>query len=142
MRQLLHSRLSQGMMSTDLRDGEPQPRIYPASSLGRGGIPANPAKPFMTFRQMPSARYREVRETSRANRQTWQIYCYDERGSLLRVDDLLSQAEVIVESLEGVQSPSGAWCFEALWVGVSQDFTDDNYDAVARYATVQLSSNI
>ena len=141
MRRLLHTRLSEGLASTDLQGTDPQPRIYPLGSLGAGDIPADPIKPFMTFRQMPSSRYREVRETSRAERQTWQLYCYDHPGSLLRIDDILGQAELIIESLEGTRSPSGAWCFEALWVGVSQDFRDDNYDAVARFATVQLSTN-
>ena len=141
MRTLLHTRLSAGLAASPLRGAEAQPRIYQVGSLGVGAVPADPVKPFMTIRQMPSTRYREVRDTSRANRQTWQIYCYDTRGSLLRIDSIMQLAEPIVESLEGLQSPTGAWCFEALWLGISQDFGDDNYDAVARYATVQLSSN-
>lgn len=141
MRRLLHQQLNLGMAGTPVQGNDPAPRIYQLGALGIADIPASPAKPFISTRQLPSARYREVRETSRAERQTWQIYVYDEPGSLLRIDELMHQIEDVVETLDGMQSPSGAWCFEALWVGVSQDFRDENYDAVARFATVQLSTN-
>lgn len=135
MRQLLYSSMVAGFAGSELQG------IYQLGTVGVGDVPANPPRPFMVMRQMPSTRYQTVRDTSKANRQGWQLYFYDDPGSLLRIDALLAIAELVVDGLEGVQSSSGAWCFESLWVGISQDFRDESYDAVARFATIQLSTN-
>jgi hypothetical protein len=133
-------------MKTDLA-GHPSGvgnRIHQISSLGQGDgaaqVPPAPEKPFLIVRQMITTRYRDVRETSRSERQSFQIYCYDHRGSYVQIDEILRSLQPTVERLEGVRSPTGAFCFQAEWLGLSQDYTDEQYDAIVRFANDQMSA--
>lgn len=117
-------------------------RIYAAGTLGHNGVPSQPKKPFATIRSLPSQRYQEVREVSKAERHTFQIYAYDEIGlSYLRIEEFLHGCRDVIDTLVGVQSSSGLWCIEALWLGMSQDLPDETYEAITKFATTQLSSS-
>lgn len=125
----------------DMRTSEGKLKVYAAGSLGVGDIPASPHKPFMIIRIMGSARYAQVRRGSRSKRHAVQLYCYDQPGSLLRIDRLLQRASDKLESLEGVRSPSGVLCIGAEATSLSQDFTDEQYEAIVRFATIQMSAS-
>lgn len=146
MRTLVYSLLKEGYNSYAPllnQDGQTL-RIYGASALGSGvgdlAIPAVPQLPFLSIRQMPSQRFREVRELSTANRQTYQIYFYDVRGGYTRIDEMARMAQSFLEGNVGTVSPSGARCLGCEWLSVSQDFTDEQYDAIVRFGTAQLTS--
>lgn len=140
MRKLVFVTLQAAFLSTEKLGGA-TPRIYQAGSLGVDPIPSFPEKPFLVVRELPSQKYSQVKETSTAHRHTFQIWGYDERGSYTDIDDYMHLAEISLCSLAGVVSPSGNRCLGVDWLGVSQDFSDDTYDAIVRYGNVQISSN-
>lgn len=142
MRSLLYQTLVDLYEADDEWSDAGVPRIYQAGTLGHNGIPAQPKKPFATIRMLPSSRFLEVRDTSAAERQTFQINAFDEIGSsYLRIDAFLRGCMAPIEALVGVRSSSGARCFEALWLGMSQDLPDEAYQAITKFATAQLSSS-
>lgn len=132
---LLHQTLANGLVS----DTDIQGRIYQASSLGVADIPPLPKKPFLVWRPMPSAAFREVFESgSGAAEHTFNLYCYDHRGESSRLTRILQATKPLIEGLVGTRSSTGALCIGARWVNMSQTSEDEQYDAVFRFAVVQL----
>lgn len=116
-------------------------RVYQASSLGVDDVPPDPMKPFIVWRELPSTYYQEVSDTSRATRHTYSVYIYDFRGSYSRINDIGAAIREHLKTLEGFRTPEGVLCTRAAWLGMSQTFGDEQYEANVRYATVVLDGN-
>jgi hypothetical protein len=136
METILHPALLEALVGSDVAD-----RVYQASSLGVQDVPPDPMKPFIVWRELPSTLYQEVAETSNSTRHTYSIYIYDFRGSYSRINELGGFIRDHIKTLEGTRTPEGVLCTRAAWLGMSQTFGDEQYEANVRYATVVLDGN-
>ena len=117
-------------------------RFYQSSSVGIGGVPANPDRPYCLFMELPSIPFQEVRHTARAVNRIFQVFVYDERGDFTRIDNILAAVrETILGLVLEVDTSTGARCIESLWTGDSQDITDDQHDTSAKFSLFQLTSS-
>jgi hypothetical protein len=117
-------------------------RIYAASSLGKGNVPADPKKPFVVYREVDRIAANVAKDTAPGVcRRVFQFYVHDERGSYSRIDRVL---ELLVQTVVGLttqRSSSGAVCMEAVWNGTSGDSEDPTYDSNMKFATFTLVSS-
>lgn len=118
-----------------------QGRIYQASALGEGLVPAVPEKPFILIKEELANSYAEVRGSSTAKLRSFQIHVNDHKGSYLRIDRILGLVEDLTKSLAGEVSATGARCLEVGGWGVSGDLFDPEYDAIVRYGFVRLTAS-
>lgn len=137
MKQLLYSRLQADAELAEVVGD----RIYESSALGVGDVPASPAKPYILYTELPSSPYRDVRETSRAKARIFQIWCYDERGSFIRIERVLALVrETLLGSVAEV-SPSGARCTDVEWQGESSDIVDVPLDSNAKFVLIRFTAS-
>ncbi len=117
-------------------------RLYEASAIGVGTIPAKPKRPYATIIEMPTGAFPEVRGTlPSAASHVFQITAYCDRGSYLPIDNILNAARNTIGGLVLQVSTTGARCVDAQWLGHSQDLSDPDEDINLRFATVRLVSN-
>lgn len=136
MRDLIFESL---MADTELQDYVDS-RIYEASALGVDDVPANPEKPYITYQELDSAAFPEVRETSQAQARIFQFFVYDERGSFTRIGDIIGVLRQTLSSLSGKSSTSGTRCTDAVFRGTSADVPDIQQNANVKFATFQFVS--
>lgn len=118
-----------------------QGRVYQMGALGTGDIPARPDFPYLMHREMDVSPSLGVQDTSRAADIPYQIYAYDERGSAVRVKELLIIARERLLLLPGSSHPSGSYCFGVRWTGFSQDFGNEEYAATVKFASFAITAS-
>lgn len=117
-------------------------RIYHASSLGHGNVPALPKKPFMVYRELDRIATNIAKDTAPDNSiRIFQFYIHDEKGGYTRIDQIDAILRETVRGLIGQTSPSGARCTDAVWNGSSGDTEDPTYDSNLKIATLTLISS-
>lgn len=136
MRTLVFQTLKTACAATDVQD-----RVYQAGSLGVDGTPADPAKPFVTYREGESTAFGTVAETSSAERIPYTVNVYTERGSYVDAAAILRLVRDAVKQLAGVTSPTGNRCIGVDWGGISQDFPDQKYDGSVKFGSFTLVSS-
>jgi len=114
-------------------------RVYQASATGVGDVPQSPDKPFCVIREIGSTTYPVVEETASPRARSFYFWVYDERGSYVRIDELLKEVGDTVRDLVGSVSPSGRRCIGVNWQGESMDLEDDTYDANAKYGSARVT---
>jgi hypothetical protein len=112
--------------------------FYASSSLGQGPVPADPPKPFMTWTELPSQPFREVRETSNAQIRSFQFFVYDEAGDFTVINQTLEVVRRIVKQMAPFTTPEGHRCSDSEWFGISGNLPADAYDGVCRFGTARF----
>lgn len=138
MRKLVHSTLQNEARLTGIVGS----RVYSASSLGQGNIPAVPDKPFIIYRFADSIPYRDVQETSSVSQQALQVYAHQHRGSYLVIDRMLAIVRETLLGLEGQVDPDGIQLTGIRYVGTSTDLDDTVYDSNMRFSTFYLTAQL
>lgn len=138
MRELIYTTLSTTPAVTALVGTN----IWAANTLGVDPVPARPPTPFILIDEQPNFVFQEVRKTSRAVRQTFDIRCYDARGDYLRIDQTLRTVRDTLLGVVQQKSPSGALCIDARWEGTGLDSDDPDLDMIFKTCTMSFVTNI
>lgn len=136
MRQLIHTTLLNAVALDECGN-----RIYQRGSIGVGDTPADPEKPYIVMGELAPGLHPEVRDTARTTSHFFQFHVYDERGSFLRIDRLLSVIRDSVLGLVAVTSASGARCTDVEWTDASGDLSDPQLDANAKFIIMRVTAN-
>jgi hypothetical protein len=112
---------------------------YASSSLGLGPNIPVPRRPYIVHNELTDTVHQEVRETSNARDRPFQFYVYDHKGDFTRINNILNDLRDVVKGMAPFLAPDGTWCFDALWVGISGQVTDDGYDSGTKFATVRFT---
>lgn len=116
--------------------------IFTPNTLGTDPVPARPPTPFLIIAEQPNFVFQEVRKTSKATAQVFDIRCYDQRGDYLRIDDILRKARDTLLGVTLQVSPSGAKCIDVRWVGTSLDSEDPDLDMIFKAITMRFVTSI
>jgi hypothetical protein len=112
----------------ELTEGETiEDRIHQASSLT-----TRPRTPFVTFRMHTHFPRQGV-----GQREYCQIWANDDPGDYLRIDRILKQCRIALESLQ----PNGEF-LEARWIETGVDLKDDDMGTINRYIRLQFTGTL
>lgn len=115
------------------QDGPFTSVIQNGSVFAGGSMEDAPAlKPFVILRFLP--RVPALPEDA-AHFQRAEVWCHDEPGSYLRIDQALSLAEA---ALVGPATGSGIY---AEWEGQGTDLFDDGWKTITRYSSFKLTGS-
>lgn len=110
--------------------------LIPADRLyERGSVPDAPALPFAVLAWGGRTRVGPGMYFSRLD-----LWVYDERGDYSRIDDVLGEAERVLESADHYVA-DGSRLGSAAFAGSSVDLFDDTYRANARSAGYRCTGN-
>lgn len=131
MRSLLFQILSSSMQLNGLVGS----RIYEMGAADdEDGNP--PEKPFLVVKFVGE----EQRPARRILDKLAELWAYDERGSFLKIDEILSVAREILDRRTGDMS-DGVWLIQSNWLSTSPDLFDESYRANVKFATFRLVGN-
>jgi hypothetical protein len=103
-------------------------RTYYRGTLGHGGNPASPARPYLMYGEEQGFRFSEVRETSRAQVRSFKFYVYDEPLGITRINDICPLVDETLLGLLDQQLPGGGRCTDVdlgSWGRVEKDPVQD-----------------
>lgn len=106
-------------------------RIHQASSLV--GVPD---RPFITYRMHTDF----PREGGIGRREYCQIWANDDPGDYLRIDDILKECRIALESL--APSSISPDFLEARWIETGVDLKDDDMGTINRYIRLQFTGTL
>lgn len=121
-------------------------RIYQRNKLGVQSTPQKPQKPFVLVGELPGFPTRNrARDGDPSNGQSKamtyfpQFFCYDNKGSYKRIEEMLEIIEFEICSLEGTKDPiSGRTVMMAKLDTTSQDYDDDDHNAFVKHETIRM----
>lgn len=116
-------------------------RVYEASALGVGDVPAQPPPPYITYIEDPGTVVRGVQDTSRAQHRNFRIQVHDHLGSFVQIERILDLVRETMLALESTVSPSGAVCMGVWWTGTSSDITDPTRGRNVKFSTFRVTTN-
>ena len=125
-------------------------RIYAASSLGQGpsmeGNPPAPDFPYCVWNELPSQPHHSIEETSTAQVRFFTFWVYDEQGSSITINRGLRVIRSVLKDLAPFdtlsQDEESDRCIDIVWMGFSNTFSDEDYHASVRYATVRFLTSL
>ena len=106
---------------------EAEERIMQASSLI-----AVPKRPFITYRM-----HTDFPRQSVGRREYCQIWANDDPGDYLRIDAILKECRIALESL-----PHQEDFLEARWIETGVDLKDDDMGTINRYIRLQFTGTL
>lgn len=118
-----------GVLASPLGPAPVPLRFYARGTLGRNGVPAQPATPYAMYGEGGTDPARVVNDSSPDTGSTiFTLYVYDEPGSFERIKDINQELRRVITSLSGTTTEEGMIVTEARWTSTS----GDQYDAVSK----------
>jgi hypothetical protein len=122
-------------LASHLRTGSSTWRVYPTGSLGYGGVPATPDRPYAQHGQSSNRLNLTVRNTRDSRSLLWDVFVYDNPGSFTRIRDIHEIIQDNMFDMEG-QVSSDLWRVtdQRLW-----NMGHDVFDPVSRLNSVRAT---